>query len=83
MTEKFDINSYISDEKLKEIGHTRETFQDSNLKILLESMLMGTEQTIQDETKKLMKEHSLSYGEARNIAIKRTRDSVEKMCKGD
>lgn len=77
MAEKIiDVNEYISDDKLKEIGYTRERFQDSNLKMFWESMLVGIELTVQDETRRLMKEYSLSYGEARNIAYEITRNSL-------
>ena len=80
MTEKeeFDINEYITDEQIKKFGHTRETFQESNLKLLLESMLYGAEKTIQEETQRLMKEHSLTYGEARSIATKQVIKSISK-----
>lgn len=73
-----DIMDYISDEKLKELGYTdKESFQESNTKLLLEAMLMSTEKTIKDETKRLMKEHSLSYGEARGIATEQVLKSIK------
>lgn len=62
------IDEYIDDKNLEKLGYTRETFKGSNLEALLESMLFETEKTIQEETKRLMKEYSLSYGEARIIA---------------
>lgn len=62
------IDEYIDDEKLEKLGFTREIFKGSHTEALLESMLFATEKTIQEETKRLMKEHSLSYGEARIIA---------------
>lgn len=77
MTERIDISRYISDEKLKAIGYTKKTFKGSNLEALLEAMLYSTKKTIQEETQRLMKEHSLSYGEARIIAIDRVLKSIK------
>ena len=71
------IDEYIDDKKLEKLGYTRETFKGSNLEALLESMLFSTEKTIQKETKRLMKEHSLSYGEARIIATDMVLKAVE------
>ena len=71
------IDEYIDDEKLEKLGYTRETFKGSNTEALLESMLFATEKTIQEETKRLMKEHSLSYGEARIIATDVVLKSIE------
>lgn len=77
MTERIDITEYVSDEKLKVFGHTKETFKGSNLEALLEAMLYSTEKTIQEETQRLMKEHSLSYGEARMIASDRVLEAIK------
>lgn len=77
---EFDIMDHISEErfeKLKELGYTKETFKNSNLKALLEAMMLSFEKTIQDETLRLMKEHNLSYGEARTIAYDIVRKSVK------
>ena len=71
------IDEYIDDKTLEKLGHTRETFKGSNLEALLESMLFSTEKTIQEETKRLMKEHSLSYGEARITATNVVLKSIE------
>ena len=71
------IDEYIDDKKLEKLGYTRETFKGSNTEALLESMLFATEKTIQEETKRLMKEHSLSYGEARIIATDVVLKSIE------
>lgn len=78
MTEEmdFDIDEYVPDEFLEKLGFTRETFKESNTKALLEAMILGAEDTIQEETQRLMKEHSLSYGEARTMAIERVRESI-------
>ena len=62
------MDEHIMNKHLEKLGYTRETFKGSNLEALLESMLFASEKTIQEETKRLMKEHSLSYGEARIIA---------------
>ena len=75
--EDFDIDKYVPDEFLEKIGHTRETFKDSEIKNLLESMVLGMEDTIKGETQRLMKEHSLSYGEARIIATERVINSLK------
>ena len=71
------IDEYIDDEKLEKLGYTRENFKGSNAEALLESMLFATEKTIQEETKRLMKEHSLSYGEARITATNVVLKSIE------
>ena len=71
------IDEYIDDKKLEKLGYTRETFKGSNTEALLESMLFATEKTIQEETKRLMKEHSLSYGEARITATNVVLNSIE------
>ena len=71
------IDEYIDNKKLEKLGYTRETFKGSHLEALLESMLFATEKTIQEETKRLMKEHSLSYGEARIIATDMVLKAVE------
>ena len=73
-----NINDYLTEEQLKKFGHTKETFKGSNLEAFIEAMVFGTEKTIQQETHRLMKEHSLSYGEARGIAIKRVISSFKK-----
>lgn len=72
------IDEYIDDKKLEELGYTRETFKGSNAEALLESMLFATEKTIQEETIRLMKEHSLSYGRARIIATNNVLNAIEK-----
>ena len=71
------MNDFIEDEQLKKLGYTRETFKGSNTEALLESMLFATEKTIQEETKRLMKEHSLSYGEARIMATDMVLKSIK------
>ena len=84
MTEKEDLDKmninleeYMSEEKLEKLGYTKETFKGSNLEALLESMIFGSEKTIQNETQRLMKEYSLSYGEARVIATGRVLNSLK------
>jgi len=77
------IDEYIDDKKLEKLGYTRETFKGSNAEALLESMLFATEKTIQEETKRLMKEHSLSYGEARIIATSNVLNAIEKGLKNE
>ena len=77
------IDEYIDDKKLEKLGYTRETFKGSNTEALLESMLFATEKTIQEETKRLMKENSLSYGETRIIATSNVLNSIEKGLKNE
>ena len=78
MTEpEINIEEQITEERLEKIGYTKETFKGSNTEALLKAMLLATEKTIQDETQRLMKEHSLSYGEARIIAIDRVLESIK------
>ena len=84
MTEKEDLykmninlEEYMSEEKLEKLGYTKETFKGSNLEAFIKAMMFGLEKTIQDETQKLMKEHSLSYGEARIIATERALNSFK------
>ena len=72
----FDIDEYVPDEFLEKLGFTRETFKESNVKALLESMVLGMEDVIQEETLRLMREYGLSYGEARTVAIERVRESI-------
>ena len=78
MTEErdFDIDEYVPDEFLEKLGFTRGTFKESNVKALIEAMVLGMEDVIQEETLRLMKAYSLSYGEARSIAIERVRESI-------
>ena len=76
------IDEYIEDKRLEKLGYTRETFKGSNTEALLESMLFSTEKTIQEETQRLMKEHSLSYGEARIMATDVVLKSIENGLKG-
>ena len=84
MTEKqIDLMEHISDEQLEKLGFTRESFKDSNLKLFMESVMLSVDEAVKDETQKLMKEHSLSFGEARIIAYERVRKSLEKMTKGE
>ena len=71
------IDEYITDEKLKQLGYTKETFKNSELRLLFQSMMLSMEKAIQDETARLMKENSLSYGEARILATKIVRNSFE------
>lgn len=86
-----DIAEYISEENLnkflKKIGHTNETFEDSELKKFIESMIYGAEKTIHEETLKLMKENNLTYGEAKNIVtpkiIEAIREGLKKDLKGE
>lgn len=79
---EINVTELISDEQLEKLGFTREAFEESNVKILLESMLFGFEETLKEETQKLMKEHSLSYGEARSIAFNRVFGAVANGMKG-
>lgn len=84
MTEKqIDLMEKITDEQLEKLGYTKETFKGSNTEALLESMLFATEKTIQEETKRLMKENSLTYGEARIIATSNVLNSIEKGLKNE
>ena len=78
-----EIGGEHLEKMLKEIGMTKEQFKDSNLKFLLQAMIGSTEEAIQDGTKELMKEHSLSYGEARIIATEKVLSEVKTMMKGD
>ena len=75
-----DIAEYVSEENLnkflKKLGYTNESFQDSNLKIFIESMIYGAEKTIHEETLKLMKENNLTYGEARNIVTPKILEAI-------
>ena len=71
------IDEYITDEKLKQLGYTKETFKNSKLRLFLRSMMLTMEEAILDETARLMKENSLSYGEARILANKIVRKSFE------
>lgn len=66
-----DANEYVTDEILEKLGYTHETFQDSMFKLFLESLINSSEEIIHEETEKLMREYSLSYGEARGIAVKK------------
>ena len=77
-----DIMDHITDEQLEKLGYTRESFKDSNVKLLLEAMLLSFEDTVQEETKKLMKTNSLTYAEARNIAFKNVFNAVAIGLKG-
>ena len=67
----------VTDEKLEQLGYTKETFKNSELRLLIQSMLLSMEKAIQDETVRLMKENSLSYGEARILATNIVRKSFE------
>lgn len=69
---------FIDDEQLEKIGYTKETFKGSKMESLLKSMISSTEEMIQEETQKLMKGNSLSYGEARIIAISNILNSITK-----
>lgn len=73
------IIDYISDEQLEKLGFTRETFKGSRTELFLQCLLEGTEQTINEDTQRLMKEHNLSFAEARSLAIDRTLNSVKSM----
>ena len=79
---KRNILDIISDEQLEKIGYTRESFKGSNTEALLEAMLLSFEKNMQEETQNLMKNHSLSYGEARMIAFKRVFNAVANGLKG-
>ena len=78
-----NIMDHITDEKLEKLGYTKETFKGSNLEAFMEAMFLGIEKTIEEETKNLMREHSLTYAEARIIAVERTLNSFKKMINGD
>lgn len=75
------MSDFIDDEKLEKLGYTRETFKGSNTEALLQSMIFATEKTIQEETQRLMKENSLTYGEARIIATSNVINAIEKRIK--
>ena len=75
------MSDFIDDEKLEKLGYTRETFKGSNIEALLQSMIFATEKTIQEETQRLMKENSLTYGEARIIATSNVINAIEKRIK--
>ena len=81
MTEDKEIKviDYLSDEQLEKIGFTRETFKGSKTELFLQCLLEVTEQTINEDTQRLMKEHNLSFGEARSFAIDRTLNSLKSM----
>ena len=79
---KIDIAEEITDEQLEGIGMTREHFRDSPARHLLDAMLMAFDKTVQETTLKLMKEKSLSYGEAYSLAVEMTRKSAEEMMRG-
>ena len=68
---------------LKKLGYTNESFQDSNLKIFIESMIYGAEKTIHEETLKLMKENNLTYGEAKNIVTPKILEAIRGGLKKD
>lgn len=80
---EISLGDLVSDEDLEKLGYTKETFKGSNTEALLESMLLSFEKTVQEETRNLMKNHSLSYGEARMIAFKRVFNAVANGLKGD
>lgn len=63
---------------LKSMGYTKETFKGSRMELILKSMISSTEEVIQEETQKLMKGNSLSYGEARMIATSNILNSITK-----
>ena len=78
-----DNKQLITDKELAKLGYTKETFKGSNTEALLESMLFATEKTIQEETQRLMKENSLTYGEARIIATSNVLNAIEKGLKNE
>lgn len=71
-----DISYMVSDDDLEKFGFTKKTFKGSNLELLFESMIFAFEKTVDEETKRLMKEYSLSFGEARNIAFNIVKKSI-------
>lgn len=71
-----DITSIISNDNLEKIGFNKETFKGSDLELLFESMFFAFEKTVGEETQRLMKEYSLSLGEARNIAFNMVKKSI-------
>lgn len=71
-----DITSIISDDDLKKFGFKKETFEGSDLELFLESMVIAFEKTVDEETKRLMKEYNLSLGEAKNIAFNVVKKSI-------
>lgn len=75
--QEVEILDLASDEQLEKIGYTRETFKGSNTEALLKAMILSFEDTVREETKRLMKTYSLTYAEARNIAFKNVYDAVE------
>ena len=77
MTEEFNVNEYIIDKHIKKLGMTREQFENSEVKNLLEAMMHAYVKTVHETALKLMKEKSLSYGEATFIAHKMVHKSVE------
>lgn len=79
---EINVAELISDKQLEQLGYTRETFKGSNTEALLEAMLLSFEDTVQEETKKLMKTNSLTYVEARNISFKNVFNAVAIGLKG-
>lgn len=73
---EINISEIVTDKQIAKFGMTREQFEKSEVKNLLEAMLYSTEKNIQEETQRLMKECSLSYGEARGIATKKVREAI-------
>ena len=49
------------------------------LELWMQSQIHASNETIKEETQRLMKEYSLSYGEARVIATNECRKILEKM----
>lgn len=78
-----DLTEYIPDDELEKIGFTKETFKGSRVEALLEVTRYGIEKIIQEETQRLMREHNLSYGEARSIVTDAVLNTLKYRLKDD
>ena len=67
--DKLDVTKHDSFKYLEELGYTKETFKGTELELFIKAMIKGIDKFVQEETKRLMKEHSLSYGEALGIVL--------------
>ena len=76
---KIDIMERVTDEQIADFGMTKEEFENSRARFLMEAMLMSTHDAVEETTLRLMREKSLSYAEAKAIAVEMTRRTAEEM----
>ena len=76
MDYEINITEMLPDEYIQKFGMTREQFNNSRVKDLLEAMVYSYLELTHEKSLKLMKEHSLTYAEAESIVRKGVNEAI-------